>query len=194
MPTLASPSPAREPARTPAAAAKPSAPAGHVIAVAGIRLYRMRSGQLIELPPDITNEQAARLEADGAAAEMRLGRRPAPTPVPDVRKPAKGEPKSEPPKRAARGARTARGKGAAKATQTAVAALLGAVGSSKVAQYLATKALPVLARGSAVLSKLSQNEQTHDDAGEKLQAVREGRRHSAQRRASRRATPARSTS
>ena len=167
MPLLASPTPAREPARTPAAAAKP-APAGQVMSVAGIRLYRMRNGTLVELPPDMTNEQAARLEADGAAAEKKLGRRPAPTPVPDVKKPAKKEAKKEPPKHAAKGRSVARGKAAARAAHAAAAALLGAVGQSKVAQYLAAKALPALARGSAALSKLSQNEQTHHDAGEKL--------------------------
>src|SRR2546422_181256 len=102
MASLASPTPTREPARSPAAAAKPAASGGHVIAVAGIRLYRMRSGQLIELPPDMTNAEAARLEADGAAAEKDLGKRPAPTPVPDVRKPAKKDAKKEPPKHAAR--------------------------------------------------------------------------------------------
>jgi len=66
---------AREPARraTPAAqqtpAAQPAAAAGKIVSVAGIRLYKMRTGQLVELPPDITNEQAAQIEAEGAAAE-----------------------------------------------------------------------------------------------------------------------------
>ena len=42
------------------------------------------------------------------------------------------------------------------------------VSSSKVAQYLAAKGAPVLLKGVGMLQKLRQNEQTHDDAAEKL--------------------------
>ena len=167
MAAPASSTAAREPARTAAPAAQPAAAAGKIISVAGIRLYKMRTGQLIELPPDITSEQAAQMEAEGAAAEKRLGRRPVPGPVPQVRKPAK-EAKPEAPKHPPKRRPSARGAAAAKAAKAAAAALLGAVGTSKVAQYLASKALPVLARGSASLSRLAQHEQTHHDAHEKL--------------------------
>jgi len=42
------------------------------------------------------------------------------------------------------------------------------VGPGKVAQYLATKGTPALLKGVGRLQKLKQNEQTHDDAGKKL--------------------------
>ena len=46
--------------------------------------------------------------------------------------------------------------------------MLKVVSSSKVAQYLVAKATPVLRKGFGALQRLRQNEQTHDDAGEKL--------------------------
>jgi hypothetical protein len=155
----------RDGARTAAPAASAPAP-GPVIGIGGVRWYRMRNGKWIQLEEDMTAEQAAQLEAEGAAAEKQLGRGPAPRPVPDVKKPPKKDPVKETPKRG-RGRPGARGGAAAKAA-AAAAALLGAVGSSKVAQFLAAKAVPVLGRGSAMLARLKQNEQTHDDAGEKL--------------------------
>ena len=156
---------ARAPARTPApAAVKP--PPGPVVGIGGIRWYRMRSGEWIKLPEDMTAEQAAQLEAEGAAAEKRLGKGPPPQPVPEVRKPAPKPPKPEAAKAKRRGRRGAKGLVAKAAA--AAAALLGAVGTSKVAQYLAGKALPVLTRGLGALARLKENQQTHDDAGEKL--------------------------
>ncbi|MDH5576884.1 MAG: hypothetical protein OEZ09_00345 [Betaproteobacteria bacterium] len=156
-------------ARTPAAAPAARKPApGPVVAVDGLRMYLMRSGAWIKLPDDMTAEQAAQLEAEGAAAEKRLGKGPAPEPVPDVKKPAKKEAVKEPRKQRRRRGAAERGKAAAKAAAAAAAEFLGAVGNSKVAQYLASKALPVLSRGLAALGRLKQNEQTHDDAGEKL--------------------------
>jgi hypothetical protein len=49
----------------------------------------------------------------------------------------------------------------------AVAKLKG-VGSSNVARYLADKGAPALIKGVGALQKLRKNEQTHDDAGKKL--------------------------
>src|SRR5262245_22515508 len=167
MPELANAERSKDAARTPAAAASRPAP-GPVVGIGGLRMYLMRNGTWIKLPEDMTAEQAAQLEADGAAAEKKLGKGPPPQPVPDVKKPAKKEPVKEPHKRRRGRGAAARGKAAAKAAAAAAAALLGAVGNSKVAQYFASKALPVLTRGIAVLGKLKENEQTHDDAGEKL--------------------------
>jgi len=42
------------------------------------------------------------------------------------------------------------------------------IGKSKVSQFLATKGLPMLLKGIEKLRKLKQNEQTHDNAAEKL--------------------------
>lgn len=156
------------PRTTPAAASKPAPAPGPVVGVAGMRMYLMRNGTWIRLPDDMTAEQAAQLEAEGAAAEKKLGKGPAPQPVPDVRKPPRKEAVKEPPKRRRRRGPAERGKAAAKAAAAVAAELLGAVGKSPVAQYLASKALPVLSRGIAALGRLKQNEQTHDDAGEKL--------------------------
>lgn len=160
---------ARTAARTPAPAAAPAAPKpalGPVVGIGGIRWYRMRNGQWIRLPDDMTAEQAAQLEAEGAAAEKKLGKGPPPQPVSEVRKPAPKPPKPEAAKPKRRGRRSA--KAAAVKAAAAAAALLGAVGTSKVAQYLAGRALPVLTRGLGGLARLKEHQQTHDDAGEKL--------------------------
>jgi hypothetical protein len=45
--------------------------------------------------------------------------------------------------------------------------MLKSVGPGKVAQYLAAKAAPVLAKGVGKLQKLREHEQTHDDSAEK---------------------------
>jgi hypothetical protein len=166
MPELANAARSRDAARTPAAASKPAP--GPVVGIGGLRMYLMRNGTWIKLPEDMTAEQAAQLEADGAAAEARLGKGPPPRPVPDVKKPARKDPVKEPHKRRRRRGAAERGKAAARAAAAAAAALLGAVGTSKVAQYFASKALPVLSRGIAALGRLKENEQTHDDAAEKL--------------------------
>ena len=166
MPEAASAPRSRDTARTPAPAAAPKP--GPVVGIGGLRMYLMRNGTWIKLPDDMTAEQAAQLEAEGAAAEKRLGKGPAPEPVPEVKKPAKKEALKDLPKRKRRRKAAGPGKGAAGAA-AAAAELLGAVGKSAVAQYLAAKALPVLSRGLAALGRLKRNEQTHDDAGEKLQ-------------------------
>jgi len=147
-----------------AAASRP----GPVVGIGGLRMYRMRTGSWIKLPEDMTAEQAAQLEAEGAAAEKALGKGSPPQPVPEVKKPAKKEALKEPPKRRRRRVAAERGKAAGRAAAAAAAGLLSAVGKGTVAQYLASKALPVLSKGLAALGRLKQNEQTHDDAGEKL--------------------------
>ena len=135
---------------------------------AGKTLYRTVSGKVIELPEGMTALEVATLEAEALAAEKDLGKGPPPKPVPDVRKPAPKPEKPEVPKKKARGRRGAGAKGAAAKAAAAAAALLEAVGKSKVAQFLAGKALPALSKGVAGLAKLKEHQQTHDDAGEKL--------------------------
>src|SRR5204862_7642174 len=95
-----------------------------------------------------------------------IGKGPQPKPVEDVKKLDKREPPAKP-KAAGKGGKGSRSKGRASAKAGASAAMLKAVGTSKVAQYLANKAVPVMAKGLGRLQKLRQNEQTHDDAAEK---------------------------
>jgi hypothetical protein len=134
-----------------------------------MHLYRTSDGRLVELPPDLTAEEAARLETEAKAAEKKLGKGPPPKPVPDVKKIAKKEDKREKPKPETIGRTHHKGKGkAAPKTGGAATAMLKAVSSSKVAQYLAAKGTPVLLKGFGILQKQRQNEQTHDDAAEKL--------------------------
>lgn len=122
----------------------------------------------MELPPDITYEEAARLEAEARAAEAKLGKGPQPQPVPNVKKLVKKEGKKDKPKPAAKGTKGSKGKGkGAPKAGGAAAAILKAVGKGKVAQFLAAKAAPVLQKGFGRLQRLGQNEQTHDDAAEK---------------------------
>jgi len=135
----------------------------------GKQMFRTSDGQLVELPPDITVEEAAKLEAEAKAAEKQLGKGPAPKPVPNVQKLAKKEVKKEAPKLKPKGKGPDRGRGKAAAPAgAAVAAMLKAVGKSKVAQFLAMRGTPALVRGAVGLQKLRQNEQTHDNAPEKL--------------------------
>src|SRR4051812_38338612 len=74
-----------------------------VVSVGGKALFRTSEGKLVELPPDVTAEEAIRTEAEAKAAEKRLGKGPPPKPVPDVKKLAGKEVKKEPPKLKARG-------------------------------------------------------------------------------------------
>ena len=129
--------------------------------------YRMRDGRVIELPDDMTRAQAAQLEADAAQAQLRLGRRPPPQPVPEVHKPADKTP-GKPAKAAPRPASRPGAGGSAGPRSAGARARLKAVGG-KTAIYLVTQAGPVLARGIQALARLSRNEQTHDDAARKLQ-------------------------
>jgi len=177
--TRATPSPAPPvtsppaPARAPAAATRPASgpPAVRLgrgpITLFGKLYFKTREGELVELPSDITYEEAVTLEAEAKAAETRLGKGPQPQPVPDAKKLVKKE-EAKKPKAAAKGSRVGKAKSRAAARAgTAAAGMLKAVGPSKVAQYLAAKAAPVLQKGFAKLQKLSQNEQTHDDAADK---------------------------
>ena len=59
---------------------------GKPVEVLGKQYYRTADGQLIEMPSDMTSEQVIKLEADARAAVTRIGKGPAPKPVPDVRK------------------------------------------------------------------------------------------------------------
>jgi hypothetical protein len=131
-------------------------------------LYQTGDGKLIELPPDMTYEQAAQLEAEAKAAVKQIGKGPPPQPVPDVKKLARKEERKDKPKLAAKGKKGSKrtGKGAP-GGGAAAGAMLKAVGTGKVAQFLANKAGPVLAKGLGRLQKLRQNEQTHDDAADK---------------------------
>ncbi len=136
----------------------------------GKRMYRTSDGSQVELPPDMTVEQAAGLEAESKAAQKQLGKGPPPKPVPDVKSLAKKAVKKGPaqPRARGKGLDRGRGKAAPKIGGTA-AALFASVGKSTVAQYLAARGAPVLLKGVGMLQKLRQNEQTHDDATEKRQ-------------------------
>ena len=117
----------------------------------------------------MTDEEVTKLEAEATAAEKKLGKGPPPKPVPDVKKLARKEEKKRAPKPAPRAGRRAGVKARLEQRQRGAAtALLQAVGKSKVAQYLAAKGAPALLKGFGALGKLKQNEQTHDDAPEKL--------------------------
>lgn len=135
--------------------------------LSGKPIYRMRDGRLVELPEDMTAEEAARLEADAEAALKKLGKGPPPRPVPDVREPADRSEKKGAAKAKGKGGRAAR-RGRGGPRTAAATARVKAVGGA-VAQYLAGKAAPVLAKGISALRTLSRNEQTHADAGQKVQ-------------------------
>src|SRR5436190_24162735 len=64
----------------------------------GKQMFRTSDGKLVELPPDVTVEEAAQLEAEAKAAEKHLGKGPPPRPVPDVKKIPGKEVKKEAPK------------------------------------------------------------------------------------------------
>ena len=130
------------------------------------RHYRMRDGRVIELPEDMSQADAAKLEAEATQAQHRLGRGPPPQPVPDVHE-APPQPQAKPVKAPPKAARGRGPAGAGGPRSAGARARLKAVGG-KVAQYLVAKAAPVLARGSAALARLSRNEQTHDSAAQKV--------------------------
>ena len=140
------------------------------VEIGGNRLYFTHAGKLVELPPDLTKAEAEKLEADGSAAEKKLGKGPAPKLVCDPKKIATKEVKKEKPKPSAKSKSFAKGKirAAVRVGVNADAGLLGAVGPGKVARYLATKGTAALFKGLGMLQNLKQNEQTHDDAAEKL--------------------------
>jgi hypothetical protein len=146
----------------------PAASQASIETEGGKRMFRTSDGKMVELPPDMTAQEAATLEAEAKAAEKKLGKGPQPKPVPDVKKLAKKEDKKEKLKPRIKGKKHPTRKGKVKTkTGGAVKALLKS-GASKVAQYLAVKGSPALHRGIGMLQRLRQNEQTHDDAAEKL--------------------------
>ncbi len=147
-----------------------SGPSQHTAATeSGTRMYRTGNGQMVELPPDMTHEEASRLEVEATAAEKQLGKGPPPRPVPEVKILPKKAAKQDKFKPKAKGRTPERGREpAASKAGGAATALLKAVGRSPVAQYLAAKGAPVLLKGIGMLQKLKQNEQTHDNAAEKL--------------------------
>jgi hypothetical protein len=128
--------------------------------------FKTREGKLIELPSDITAAEAAQMEADAVAAEKQLGKGPPPKPVPDVKKLDKKEDKKTKLDHK-KGKKPGKGKGKRSSGAGAAAALLKAVGAGKVAQYLASKAAPVVSKGFSKLNQLKTNQQTHDSADEK---------------------------
>ena len=132
------------------------------------RMFRTRSGEIVELPADMTIESAARLEAEGTAASAKLGQRPPPRPVAPIDergRRVRPKPRTLPP-RGRRG--TARvGGNAVPGAAAAAGALMKAVGTSPLAQYLAAQGAPALVRGMARLAMLKAHEQTHDDAATK---------------------------
>ena len=144
----------------------PRAP--EILNIAGKRFYRTGEGTLVELPPDMTVEEAAKLEREARAAQQRLGKGPLPKPVPDVRKPADKSEKKGAAKAPAKGVKGGASRRGAGPKTAGVTAMLRAIGG-KVAQYLIGKAAPVLARGIGLLRILSRNEQNHDNAGQKIQ-------------------------
>jgi len=161
------------PARAGAAAARlpAGAPAlrlsGKPIEVLGKKYYKTAEGNLIELPRDMTFEQVAKLEADARAALTKIGKGPGPQPVPDVKKLDKKEDKKTQLKPFAKGQKPGGGSKGGRKPQANLSPTLGKTGTGKVAQYLAAKAAPVVAKGFARLKQLRQNQQTHDDAADK---------------------------
>ncbi len=134
----------------------------------GKRLYRTSDGKMVELPPDMTMEEAARLEAEARAAEKKLGKGPPPKPVPDVKKLVKKETKKGKPELGTKGRKEARAKGKFARKPAAAPTALKVASTGKVALYLAAKAAPVLSKGIGTLQRLRQNEQTHEEAPQKL--------------------------
>jgi len=140
---------------------------GKPVEMLGRLYYRTADGKIIEMPSDMTKEQVIKLEADARAAITRIGKGPPPQPVPDVRKLDKKTDKKTQLKPFAKGKKPgAAGKGRGKPQGKGSPSLAG-VGNRKVAQYLASKAAPIMSRGFARLQQLRESQQTHDDAGEK---------------------------
>jgi hypothetical protein len=131
----------------------------------GKRMFKRQNGEMIELPPDMTIFEAIKIEMEALAAEKKLGKGPPPKPVPVVKKdkkePEKKKPKADQKKKGPGEKGKGKGGGAAKAS-------LLAMGKSLVSKYLVGKASPVLLAGIAKLAKLKMNEQTHEDAAQKL--------------------------
>src|SRR5207253_792523 len=101
------------------------------------------------------------------AALTKIGKGPGPKPIPDVKKLDKKEDKKTQLKAFEKGKKPgAGGKGGRKPAAGGSPTLRG-IGAGKVAQYLASKAAPIVAKGFTRLQQLRQGQQTHDDAGQK---------------------------
>jgi hypothetical protein len=98
--------------------------------IGGTTFFKARSGDVIELPEDMTAQQVAKLEDEAIAAERRLAELPPPKPVPEVHKPSPKPAKTPPPKTKPRATRRASGKALPKAAET-TAALMKAVGEGR---------------------------------------------------------------
>ena len=140
---------------------------GKPVEVLGKMYYRTASGDLVDLPSDMTAAQVIQLEAEARAAITKIGKGPPPQPVPDVKKLDKKEDKKTQLKPFAKGKKPgAAGKGAGKPKGRSSPSL-SKVGTSKVSQYLATKAAPIISKGFARLQQLRTAQQTHDEAADK---------------------------
>lgn len=135
----------------------------------GSRMYLTREGKLVELPPDMTEHEAASLENEARAAVKKLGKSRPSEPLTNVKKLSIIEGKKGKPSSATTGKKELAGKKSKKTTPlNVVSAGLKAAGTSIVAVFLATKGLPALFKGTNKLQMLRQNEQTHDTATDKL--------------------------
>ena len=140
---------------------------GKPVKILGKMYYRTADGQVVELPSDMTVDQVVQLEKDARAAVTKIGKGPPPQPVPDVKKLDKKEDKKTKLKAFEKGKKPgAAGKRGSK-PQAGGSQSLSKAGNSKVAQYLATKAAPIIAKGFARLQQLRTSQQTHDEAADK---------------------------
>lgn len=139
-----------------------------VAKITGKRMYRMSTGEMVELPADMSAEQAAQLEAEGNAAKKKLGKGPGPKPIPNVKEKAKVKDKKggKDKKAGKKGAKGAKGKGA-KGKGGGKEKKAGVI-KGKVGAWLMAKGAPAIAKGKTKLEQLKKNEQTHDDAATKL--------------------------
>lgn len=144
-----------------------SSAAERVSEVNGKKMFRMLDGKVIEMPKDMTVDEAIKLEADALAAQKKLGKLPPPKVLPDVEAKAKGKDKKvgkgDAPKMKKAGIdKPGKGKHGAgsKASKHVI--------KGKVGAWLMAKGAPVVMKGQQKLQQLKQNEQTHDDAAQKL--------------------------
>lgn len=167
-PSTSAPPLRRQPTSTPRASTLNSMQSAKVSSLlAGKPLYRMSNGQWVELPEGMTAEEAGKLEREAKAAEQRLGKGPGPKPVPEVHKPADKTAKND-----AKPAHKGPGigpvvTGGGGPRSVGLRARI-AVRGGEVAAYLVGKTTPMLVKGAAMLSRLSRNEQTHENAPNKL--------------------------
>jgi hypothetical protein len=137
----------------------------------GKRMFRRQNGEMIELPPDMSIMEAVKIELEALAAEKKLGKGQQPKPLKPKAQVVtaaaaadkahkKVKPKDKKNKTAKKGQTQPKGAG--------MAAILAAVGKSKIAMYLASLGGPVLMRGLDRLAGMRKNEQTHDTPDAKL--------------------------